>query len=43
MDSVEDNFSVDVDVEVPAAVRDEAEHDSEALSSGSVLKQYSSS
>ena len=45
VESVEDNFSVDVEVvEVRAEVKEEeAEHESEALASGSVRKQYSSS
>ena len=42
-DSVEDNFSGGVDDEVAADAKEEAEHDSEALASGSVRKQYSSS
>ena len=35
--------SFSVDAEVPADVKGEAEHESEALASGSVRKQYSSS
>ena len=42
-DSVEDNFSGGVDSEVAADAKEEAEHDSEALASGSLRKQYSSS
>ena len=42
-DIVEDNFSGGVDDEVAAEAKEEAEHDSEALASGSVRKQYSSS
>ena len=41
-DRVED-FSGGVDGEVAADAKEEAEHDSEALASGSVRKQYSSS
>ena len=42
-DSVEDNFSGGVEGEFAADAKEKAEHDSEALASGSVRKQYSSS
>ena len=42
-DSVEDNFSGVVEGEFAADAKEKAEHDREALASGSVRKQYSSS
>ena len=43
VENVEDNLSAGVDERVSADVKEDAEHDNEALALGSVRKQYSSS